>query len=315
MARAPIVADDGLDLERSRLVAWTRELIGRAERLFVGPADGPAGWLVAARRLEFDSRVFGLPCGRLDFIIHDRLPGDGDGDGERASEAVGRSVVGRPVDWLKARGVGFISAKVDGRDLLGARVLEELGFRLMDVSTIHRLDLVSGLPPKNLPDGFSLRPAREGDVEAMAGLAASAMTDVRVYQDRFALDPVLGPGAEALYNEWWRASVGGDEADEVWVLVHEGTGVGFITLCRPEEAESRLTGQAGGWVVLNGLAPEFRGRGLYRPMVIQALYRLRDLGCSSARVKTKLSQFAVQRVWQVLGARLSASSFVFHLHL
>jgi RimJ/RimL family protein N-acetyltransferase len=310
--RAKILADDGLDLDRTVLERWSRARLAAAERVFVGPFRGTGRWALGASRLAWDSRVFGLSCGQVFPVINDLLPGRTDPRDEAEAVAMGRRTVGRAVTWLERQGVRFVSARIDGRDLISAHVLEAAGFRLMDVSTIHRLDLPADLPPARLPQGLKLRPAEPADEGRLAGLAARAMTDVEYFQDRFSVDPVLAPNAARLYKTWWRNSVRGERADEVWVLSDGDRPVGFITLTGPDPAEAALTGHAGGWVVLNGLAPELRGRGLYRVMVIKALRRIQARGGQSARVKTKLTQHAVQRTWQTLGARLAASSLVFH---
>jgi RimJ/RimL family protein N-acetyltransferase len=310
--RAMILADDGLDLSRATLKKWTRARLEATDRVFVGPAQGQGQWAVGVSELAWDSRIFGLGCGQIYPMVHGLLPGRTTAHGESEAVEIGRRTVGRALSWLKKRGVQFVSARIDGRDLISAHVLEAAGFRLMDISTIHRLDFSAETPAGRLPRGFRLRPAEPGDERRLAGLAAQAMTDTSRFQDRFSVDPVLAPGAARMYKAWWKNSVKGERADEVWVLTEAERPVGFITLTGPDPVESDLTGHAGGWVVLNGLASSQRGRGLYRPMVLKALRQIRARGGQSARVKTKLTQQAVQRTWQALGARLAASSLVFH---
>lgn len=312
VARAPILADDGLDLSRPAVESWTQARLAGAGQVFFGPATGQARWLVGAGVLAWDSRIFGLTCGQLYPIVHDLLPGRVGASDEAAVESVGRRTVARALGWLGGQGVALVSARLDGRDLIGAHVLEQAGFRLMDVSTIHRLDFSGKMPSVRPPQGFRLRAAEPEDERRLAGLAASAMTDVGYFQDRFSVDPILAPRAKKMYRAWWRNSIRGERADEVWVLEHDGRPVGFITLTGADAAETAVTGHTGGWVVLNGLEPGWRGRGLYRLLVLKALQRLKKRGCQSARVKTKLTQRAVQRTWQALGARLAASSLVFH---
>jgi GNAT superfamily N-acetyltransferase len=306
------LADDGLDLPRAVLNKWARARLEAGGRVFIGPARGEGRWALGASELTWDSRVFGLGCGQLFPVITDLWPGRTTARDEAEATEVGRRTVGRAVTWLKKRGVRFVSARIDGRDLISAHVLEAAGFRLMDVSTIHRLDLPADLPPGRLPRGLRLRPAEPGDGRRLAGLAARSMTDVKYFQDRFTVDPVLAPGAFRMYQDWWRNSIRGERADEVWVLTEGARPIGFITLTGPDPIEAALTNHAGGWVVLNGLAPAWRGRGLYRVLVLKALRRIQARGGQSARVKTKLTQHAVQRTWQTLGARLAASSLVFH---
>lgn len=315
VARAPILADDGLNLARPVLEDWTKARLDGAERVFFGPATGQARWLVGAGVLAWDSRIFGLTCGQVYPLVHDLLPGRVGVSEETAVESLGRRTVARALGWLGGQGVALVSARLDGRDLIGAHVLERAGFRLMDVSTVHRLDLAGKIPSARPPQGFRLRAAEPQDERRLAGLAASAMTDVGYFQDRFSVDPILAPKAKKMYRAWWRNSIRGERADEVWVLEHGGRPVGFITLAGADAGETAVTGHAGGWVVLNGLETGLRGQGLYRLLVLKALQRLKRKGCQSARVKTKLTQWAVQRTWQALGARLAASSLVFHRRL
>jgi len=263
-------------------------------------------WLALSAPLEFDSQLFGRRMARLWPIAHrDAWPGP---------EALdqGKHLLAQIKEAEAQEGVQCLVARVPGRDFLAAQALEACGFRLMDVS-VEWLTSLDQLPKHGrLPRGMSIRTWRPGDEEKLADLTAKAMCHLDAYPDRFAMDPRLRSSCGEMYRRWVANSLSGDQADQVLALTQDEEAAGLITLKLPRE---KGPGAGCGYVVINAIAPEFRGQGLYHELLLRGLEWLLKHGANKARVRTKLSQQAVIRAWARLGARQVYSDCTFHLWL
>lgn len=270
--------------------------------------QGAWRWLLGLEPLAFDSEVFGLPLGRLNPLAHAEAWPSG------PAQAQGRLLLSQALELARGRGLEGLVARVGSRDFLAAKVLEGAGFSLADLSVEWLLDLasLSGQAP-DPPAGMSLRPWVEGDREPLKDLAAKSFCDLESYADRFALDPAMRPGCPEMYRRWLENCFRGQQADQVLVLESQGQPAGFVSLKMPR---AQAGAQAGcGWVALNALRPDLRGRGLYNLMLRHGLDWLAAQGARRARVRTKLSQAAVIRAWSRLGARQVHADVTFHLWL
>ncbi len=251
--------------------------------------------------------VFGWSMHRLHPLLHrEAWPGP-------EALAGGREFLAAVLAAAGTRGAEFLMARVPARDFLAAQVLETAGFRLMDASVEWLVEL-GGEPERHpLPPRFVIRAWRPEDEEPLADLAAGCLCDLDSYADRFALDPRLRGGCGELYRRWLKNSLVGEQADQVLVLAEMDTPVGFITLKLPPAAEGPAAHC--GWVVLNAVAPAYRGRGLYHQLLARGLAWLLRQGAQRARVRTKLSQAAVIRAFARLGGRQVHADYTFHLWL
>ncbi|WP_338602103.1 GNAT family N-acetyltransferase [Desulfoferula mesophila] len=265
-------------------------------------ADRDFSWLAAWHPLAFDSEVFGLALGQISCLAH-RAPWP-----EADSLARGAVFLGELAARARGAGLAGLFARVAEKDFLGAQALEAAGARLMDASVVWEADLDALAATPAPPGGFELRAAAPEDAPALEALAAGAFCDLAAYADRFSLDPRLGHGCGELYRRWMANSLSGAQADQVLVLTAEKKPVGFITLKKGQSGEP-------GWVALNAVSPDMRGRGLYNTLLAHGLAWLAGQGASCARVRTKFSQRAVIRAWSRLGARPLAGDFTFHLWL
>jgi hypothetical protein len=265
-------------------------------------ADRDFSWLAAWRPLAFDSKVFGLALGQISCLAHRAPWPEGD------SLDQGAALLGELAARAREAGLAGLFARVTEKDFLGAQALEAAGARLMDASVVWEAALGDLAAPPAPPGGLELRAAAPEDAPALEALAAGAFCDLEAYADRFALDPRLGHGCGDLYRRWMANSLSGAQADRVLVLAEGENPLGFITLKKGQGPEP-------GWVVLNALSPDMRGRGLYNILLAHGLAWLAGQGASCARVRTKFSQRAVIRAWSRLGARPLAGDFTFHLWL
>jgi RimJ/RimL family protein N-acetyltransferase len=81
--------------------------------------------------------------------------------------------------------------------------------------------------------------------------------------------------------------------------------VGFITCSHDDE---------GAEIILNGVLPEFSGRGLYSDMVRFVKHYYHSMGIASLKVSTQIQNFRVQGVWNREGLVLNKAYITIHLN-
>ena len=293
---------------------WNREDAAK-ETLESLPAEGTAWalldgggwqWMAVSAPLEFDSQIFGRRMARLWPIAHrEAWP-------EPEALAQGKSLLARVKEAGVETGAECLVARVAGRDFLAAQALEATGFQLMDTS-VEWLLILDELPKRGrLPSGMGIRTWRPGDEEALESLTAESMCQLGSYADRFAMDPRLRINCGAMYRRWIANSLAGDQADQVLALTQDDEPAGLITLKLPS---GKGPGPDCGWVAINAISSEHRGKGIYHELLLRGLEWLMKHGARKARVRTKLSQQAVIRTWASLGGRQVYSDYTFHLWL
>jgi GNAT superfamily N-acetyltransferase len=183
-----------------------------------------------------------------------------------------------------------------------AQALEDRGFRLMDVLGYY----LCGLRPPPRLEGSSdmqVRPVRTGEEDAVRELARRAFHD---YLDHYHADPRLPPDqCDEVYASWaFRACTLKEVADIVLVAESEGRPAGFGAI-------KRLPGkQMDG--VLYGVAPEARGRGTFRALMVHSLREAAQAGAEEMVYSTQLANLAAQKVLVRLGFELRQAVWTFH---
>jgi mycothiol synthase len=149
--------------------------------------------------------------------------------------------IARRADTLGRDNVRGWAPEID-RDLQEA--YDRAGFRPFRHSFRMEIELGEDLPPPEWPDGFSVRPFREGDERAAW----------EVQQDSFADTWGFTP---APFETWAHWNMGEYFQPAHWFFVETGDEVAAIALCREPESEPGL-----GWVNILGVRPAYRRRGL-----------------------------------------------------
>ena len=121
---------------------------------------------------------------------------------------------------------------------------ERAGFRPFRHSFRMEIELGGDVVEPEWPDGFSVRPFREGDERAAW----------EVQQDSFADTWGFTPDP---FETWAHWNLGEYFQPDHWFFVETGDEVAAIALCRQPESEPGL-----GWVNILGVRPAYRRRGL-----------------------------------------------------
>lgn len=197
----------------------------------------------------------------------------------------------------RLEGPAFLFAKVPTSDIRCVAALGALGFHVVDTNvTLERPvpgDAVTAL-------GTYCRPARPEDREAVASLAARSFTYSRLH-----LDPAVPrPAADRSRAEWAGNYFAGRRGDHMVIAERDGDCAGFLQLLGP--GDGTLT------IDLIGVDPAHRRNGVARDMIGFAIARFG--GIARVRVGTQAANIPSLRLYEALGFRTAATSYVLHCH-
>lgn len=217
-------------------------------------------------------------------------------------EHITYSSLASSLDFCDTHAVRMLIARCSSDDIAAAQGLEAAGARQMDTLIYYARTLDGEL---NLEHGCSvpIRPFRPGDELAVRRVAAEAFHD---YAGHYHNDERLDRQCvAAIYPSWAeRSCLSRQVADQV-LVADDGAIVGFATLRvnDPQEAEG----------VLFAVAPEARGRGIYRAFMHEGMRWAMEHSAHRMVVSTQLTNHTVQKVWTSLGFAPIRTLYTFHL--
>lgn len=287
----PAAAMRAWNLSRSRLF-----LEDSPDRLFLcEDLRGSAAW----SPLPWDSRLFGFPAARLDWLV-------ARGDYQEACQ-VKRELLSRLLRGCRDSGVKHFTARADAGDLSTIHSLQQAGFDLIDGIQTFGLCLTGKNHFFKPPDEtFQVGLFEPWQLQGVLEIARSA------YQfDRFHSDPALPKQlADRIHEEWLRNSCSGAAADAVFVVTTGRQVLGFVTL-RLDRTMRELAGFRLATIVLVATASDWRGKGIGRMATQGALHWLSGQGIDHVQIGTQLSNTAAARLYEGCGFRLLAASLTF----
>jgi len=267
--------------------------------------------------LDWDTRILGFPTARILYA-----------NGFGGATDVGRinsfsKVINESLELARSKKIRLIDARVSTEDLFISRALEASGFHLVDVlvtlgaaskkfdnilsrSKYDRLDNVL-----DFGDGLIVRSMRQSDVPALAHISEISYGDHTMIQDRFFLEPIIAEDrAQDIFREWFENLARNHEEGGAMVLVAEVNGVesGYLGI----EAMAPISGSKWWKDTLNAVAPEARGRGVYRALVMSAFDYAKNHGAAGLITKTQSSTNRVINSWLHSGADVLESFATLH---
>jgi len=280
-------------------------LLAEADAVVAAPGtfsvwlDGPAPRAaVLGRSLPWDSTYFGVPMGRVDYVL---TTPETTGDERRA-------VIAAAVAAARAGGLRHLTARVDGGDLETLAALEDAGFRTMDVLATYIMR-----PGKDTPRDVRtvgpIRPATPADTDAILDITREAYDG---YRGRFHLDRAIAPDrADAFYLEWARQCVAGVMADVLMVSEDsDGRVIGYLAHRRRQPASTLGMPIYGG-----GLGACRRDTpGAYASLIRDSALWAHGQG-AVAECQTQHANFAVIRVYESVGFHFVRAEFTLHAWL
>jgi ribosomal protein S18 acetylase RimI-like enzyme len=228
------------------------------------------------RRLEWDSRHFGLSIGRV--------------DGNTLSEAAAREIA----DERERFDCVYLLADAD--DVETAERAHQLGFRMVDVR-VTLAQTLSDAPGAASGDPM-IRAAVASDLPRLEALAATSYRSTRFYFDRrFEAGRV-----DEMYRIWIRNELNNPSA-KVWAI-DDAAGVAGYTSCTVRGAESEIG--------LVAVSEATRGTGKALALLSRSLGWAAECGARRMTVVTQARNVAALRLYERAGFRCQAVGNWYH---
>jgi hypothetical protein len=284
--RIDVAGDKALVAER-----LTQTLPVTDDLRFIYRAPGGQEIAILAQRLAWDSGFFGYGVARIDglFPLHaaDENPGDY------------RAAVAALVDLASTRGITYMFATVDARDVAALCALGDAGFAVIETRLYYHRDLEQYAHDSR----FAVRVATSADV----GLLSEAARDTVNPFDRFHADPFISRAqADRLMCKWVEASIRDGFADITFVP-DVANPKAFCTVRYHKEKWDRW-GIRLAQPVFSAVAPEFKG--WYKKLISEISYHLKERGAQHAFMTSQSTNSAVIWTWESLGYRYGKSEHI-----
>lgn len=265
-----------------------------------GQATGDAVVRAAAiaRPLTWDSTYFGVPMGRLDYVL--TTPD--------ATAVDRRSVIASACEAARAAGLRHLTARVDVGDLETLAVLEDAGFRTMDALATYIMRPGKDAPREVRSVG-PIRLATAADADAVLEITREAYHG---YRGRFHLDTRLpADRADGFYEEWARQCLTGVMADLIMVTEDSaGRVIGYLAHRRRQPASSiGMPIYGGGLGACRRDAP-----GAYASLIRESAMWAHAQG-AVAECQTQNANFPVIRIYESVGFHYVRAEFTLHAWL
>ncbi|HET6401618.1 MAG TPA: GNAT family N-acetyltransferase [Candidatus Kapabacteria bacterium] len=266
--------------------------------------------------LDWDTRLLGLSSGRI--LYANAL---GDATDARRIEAM-KDVLKKATAFAREKKIRLLDARVSNEDLFVMRAFESEGFHTVDLlvtlgAAREKFDrLLAGRSferhEKELDfgGGLRIRQMRESDVAALTHISHISYGDTSMIQDRFFLEPMIPHDrAQEVFRQWF-LNLAAKHTTESLILTAEldGSVAGYIAL----EPMAKFSEEQWWKDSLNAVAPEARGRGVYRALVLAALEYARSHQTAGLLTKTQSSTYRVINSWLHLGGDLLESAATLH---
>lgn len=208
------------------------------------------------------------------------------------------------LDYCRRHGVDMLIARcsVDAIDI--AQAYQRLGASLCDGLIYFHRDLTRGSSQTALPVG--VRKAEPSDADAVASVALAAFS---AYRGHYHADRRLDAArANDAYADWARRTCLDPHAATAVLVAVEGARIlGFVAMRAIDDEVVD--------VVLNAVAPDVQGRGIYTGLFGHAIAWAKASGYRRLVISTQLNNLAVQRVWIRTGLEPYLGLYTFHLWL
>jgi mycothiol synthase len=181
-----------------------------------------------------------------------------------ASDETRDALIAWAEERARERAAGRDRALIRGfaydQDIPEKAALERHGYELIRHSYRMRIDFGDDLPPPEWPEGVTVRPATEVDLET------AYETQMETFEDSW--EHTREP-----YEEWSHWMVEEDLDLSLWFVAEVSGEIAGIALTQQHEAEEGL-----GWVRVLGVRRPWRRRGLGRALLLHAFQEYRRRG-------------------------------------
>jgi RimJ/RimL family protein N-acetyltransferase len=194
---------------------------------------------------------------------------------------------------------GMVSCRMPHAALKDSMLLEEHGFRFIEMVYLPELNDLSEYAKADEPPDLLVRRAREADLPVLMDIAGSAFRN-----ERFHVDPRLDATlADKRYRNWVKSSH--NHASQRLYSIHDGSRLVsfFVTEMMPDGTY---------YWHLNAVAPEAQGQGYGRRAWQAMLRQAREAGAQRVRTSIVARNHRVLNLYARLGFRFSPPLMTFH---
>jgi GNAT superfamily N-acetyltransferase len=231
---------------------------------------------------EIDRQRFGMTTAKLNVG-----PGDDIEDVDR---------------WCRQNAVSMLIIRCPTEQLGTVQQLEQGGAKIMDTLVYYsKRDVIPVVI--SLPVGYEARSGAPDDAPELERIAKVAFSS---FLGHYHADPGLArEDCDMVYGSWAANScLNKQVADDVLLITHANTVVGFLTLkCSASDMAE---------IMLNAVDPQHQGAGLYRTLVGLALNWTAKRNISTLIVSTQITNIAPQKVWCRYGLEPYRSFYTLH---
>lgn len=194
-------------------------------------------------------------------------------------------------------GCGFASCRLSHERLRESMLLEDHGFRFIEMLYQPELDNLQGHEFNET--GLTVMPAGREDLPTLMDIAGSAFRNERFHMDH-RLDPQLG---DQRYRNWVRSSL--DHPSQRLHVIRDGSLLAafFVT--------ERLADGTCYWH-LNAVTPDAQGKGYGRRAWLTMLHRAQGEGAQRVRTSIVARNHRVLNLYARLGFRFPPPLMTFH---
>jgi GNAT superfamily N-acetyltransferase len=288
---------------RQDIIDWSTTA-GCEDNFLVADRNSDGCWLFGLKYLDWDTKHFQMKMGKVfPFITPNADPHS------PATLQWAQNKLAQLLSKAKSANYDYLSVLAHPEDTVGQFVLTRAGFELMDTTVLYELELSERIAMQT-DSSIKLRVATEADIISLQEISEICFGERKNNINRFNSDPHLDQDkVKDLYRQWIYNSLGGrNMADLVIIAQWENQLAGFLTLKLDQETKMAD-------IPLNAVNPRFSGHGIYKAMVNYALDFLIANEFKRVEIWTHVTNFAVQKTWQKLGARAKFCAHQYRLML
>lgn len=228
-------------------------------------------------------------------------------DSERFSVSVARaarvtdSTLSEITEFCVSRNIALLIARCETGDVSTAQQMEERGFSIMDTLIYYTCDF-SKSKISDEPLKIEVRPHKLEDKARVLEIAETAFEG---YQGHYHADTRLDRRkCDETYVSWAERSFSATAVSEILIAEYGGKPMGFATV--------RINSATEGEGVLFAVAPEARGLGIFRSLLLSAVRWCKEKGAARMIYSTQLTNLPAQRVLCRVGFEPDRSLYTFH---
>lgn len=236
--------------------------------------------LVCIKPLEWDSKMFGIPVVRIDYIL------------TNATEI--NNMVAEKEKLLNAVSIKYpdhyIFSRLDTRNITSIYAFENTGYNLVDGIETFCTSINLYKPYNSLNPQVTFRDVTLDDEKEISEIGHSIFQFDRFHNDTFIANEL----ADEVHSEWLRNSVRGVHANYVVVAEQDKKIVSFATckLLHLEKLNTTL-----GIIELVGTRKEYQGQGFGKEITRYALNWFNQQHVAMVQVKTQLANVPAAKTY------------------